>query len=463
MTPGNRRHHPLASESGNGPTGVASKRAAPSVATGTSARTHPASNGNRQSGSSRRPVLSVQVVPDHHSSDSRSTSVAPITDLQPFLIDPLIFARLHRIGKNGLRPSSLMLFVTLALAVALPEATALTGQYYRPGAAGSWGTDVWGFILRKRSASTVAAFPLLRDYPSLVMAFTIAISLVLVYALFCTVASLHSSMSKYGCIECSPDEREQLNVDIARLNDAIERWGRRWPLVIGLITVCVVGLNLRLNGRLYAFRGTHQSYADWWARLQPLTVGGVLWVLIGVTGVYVAYVEAVAGLQYVMFLRRRKQTYRFRPNVSNADGFYGFASLRRMVTNLEIGVICTLLSAWSMSFFLQPAIGVGPTILILGVFGGVVFYVFISINVNLRRQVRESLRQRRIQASRVIDECTSENIADLIRIQNSYLSIHALDRVPTSPIRQRFLVAGALSTLAPLSAIGVQVFRYFSH
>src|SRR4051794_40248817 len=265
---------------------------------------------------------------DGNNSPTPSPASASIRELQPFLVEPIILARLH---KKGIRP----LWVAVALAalifIVIPETAMFPGLFWRPSNAGPWWSDVWHFLTHSSQTSRTGAFPYLRDYPSLVLTATIAGSVLLVYALFRNVARLHSDMARTGCVQTTDAEAAEIDAEVERLNKNFEKWGRRAPLTLALIVAAVTGLNLALRDRLYGFLGHPKtSYASWWASLHPFRAGAIVWILFGALGIYMVYIEAIVGLAYVRLLGKRDSDYRFRANMHNPDGFYGWSRLRQI-------------------------------------------------------------------------------------------------------------------------------------
>jgi hypothetical protein len=388
------------------------------------------------------------------------SAVNSIPDLQPFLVDPIILGRLRRANVG---PLAFAAMTAVGTVIAVSWSASISNLFYRPaGSVGLWG-DVWSFVFRHKADGPQQSIPYLRDYPSIVLTITIATSLCLVYALYCAAAVLHSDMASAGCVRYNDAGRVALTNAVNDVNVKFGRWGRFSPVVLFLSFVCAVLLNLRLRSDLFAFLGSKGLYQNWWASLHPLRPGGIIWVLFGTLGIYMVYAESVLGLAYVKFLRKCRGDYNFRANMLNPDGLFGWSRLRQIMSNLEAGVLCTLLSAWAISFFLQPAAGSVVTVAVLAVFVGMVSYVFIEVNLNFRRQVRQDKNAQRTEIGQEIaDSNAGSEVKDLLRILVAYQRLELVSRIPSTPIRQRWLVAGALSVIGPLSAIAVQLIKYFT-
>lgn len=385
----------------------------------------------------------------------------PIPDLQPFSIDPLILGRIDRLG---LRPPIFTAITVVVVTIFVSWLTAISNLFYRTPTLPPIGQDLLLFVFRQSGTARDGSVPFLRDYPSIILIITVTTSICLVYGLFQSAAELHSDMKKSGCVKYTANGRDALTKAIDEVNARLARQGRFAPIALTLSVVFVVTVNFRLQSSLFGFLRSGHLYNDWWASLHPLRPGGILWVVLGAIGIYVVYSEAVLGLNYVRFLKKCKGDYQFKANMLNPDGLYGWARLRKIVSNLEIGVVSTLLSAWAMSFFLQPAIGSVITAAVLVLFVGIVMYVFIQVTVNFRRQVREDKKSQRleIEADIIASSSANSDATSLLRVLVSYQRLDLVSKIPSTPIRQRWLVAGALSIIGPLSAIVVQLIKYFT-
>lgn len=380
-----------------------------------------------------------------------------IPDLRPFGAEPLLLARLD--GRET--RVSLVAVVAAAIAVvAVSYTAALTDSFYRGHNSPAVFKDIWHFITRTRYQVS-SPIPYLRDYPSILLTVTITASVPLVYGLFRSLAVLHTELDESDCVRYDEDGRKALAAAVDVLNARLKRSGRYSAFVFGGMLVVVALLNLGLRGRLFPFAAPGDLYADWWARLTPFRVGGVVWVGLGAIGLYMVYVEAVVGVNYVRFLRDCRVQYQFRANPYNPDRFYGWSRLRKIVSNMEAGVICSAVTVVGMFFFLQPSIGGLLAAVALSAFMSVVLYVFIGAMTNLRRQVDAD---RKAQTAEVIRSMPKEALPvspdAALSILAALARLEMLAKVPAMPIRKGVLLAGGVSLLGPLAAIMVQLLRY---
>ncbi|WP_155370751.1 hypothetical protein [Catellatospora vulcania] len=415
---------------------------------------------------------------------AEATALTSLPDLQPFNIDPVLLGPLR--GARA-RPQWISAAVpVLIFGLVVWAAAAGDLLFWRVTPQALW-ADVWNFIAHRPSAEA-ATVPLLRDYPSIVLTCTIAAAVALVYHLYGDAAKLHSDLEKSGCVTVKDANRAELTQMINEVNERLSRWGRFSPLAFVLALILMVLVNLSMQAELFAFLGPG-LYQHWWASLTPLRPGGIVWVVFGGIGIYMVYVEAVLGLTYVSFLRRlhRQQKYDFTANPLNPDGFFGWSRLRQVITNLQAGLVCTLLSAWTFSFFLLPSVGTVATVVVLLIFVGIVVYVYFSVETNFRRQVNESKNEQALQVGARIsrqlaaveqrfdvrapldgvprqpgrDDPHLRDTDRLLLLLVSYRQLEYISMIPNTPIRQKWLIAGVLSLLGTLSAIVIPLLEYF--
>jgi hypothetical protein len=292
---------------------------------------------------------------------------------------------------------------------------------------------------------------------------TIAASVFLVYGIFRYAAVLHADMDRADCIRMTREGRAALSDAVDTMNTKFALWGKFAPVAAILALAASTVLDFRLEGRLFTFLGTGSLYGHWWASLRPFRPGGLIWILFGALGIYMVYAESVLGLAYVKFLRTCRNDYRFRANMLNPDGLFGWSRIRQIVSNLEAGVLCTLLTSWALSFYLQPALGSVMTVVILGIFNGVVLYVFVNVTWNFRRQVRVDKDSQRAEIGKQIAEDTNgSDVATLLRTLVAYKQLELVSSIPSVPIRPRWLLVGAVTILIPLAALLIQVVSYFT-
>jgi len=292
---------------------------------------------------------------------------------------------------------------------------------------------------------------------------SIASSVYLVYAIYRHAAVLHSDMEKADCIRMTREGHAALAKTIDEINAKFAQWGKFAPIAAILSLAASTVLDFRLDGRLFNFLGAGDLYTHWWASLHPFRAGGLIWILFGALGIYMVYAESVLGLMYVRFLKNCRNDYQFRANMLNPDGLFGWSRIRLIVSNLEAGVFCTLLTSWALSFYLQPALGGVLSVAVLGLFNGIVLYVFLSVTWNFRRQVRANKDVQRAEIGRQITENVGgSDMISLMRTLVAYKQLELVSSIPSVPIRPRWLLVGAVTVLIPLTALIIQMLSYFS-
>jgi hypothetical protein len=385
-----------------------------------------------------------------------------LPDLKPFSVDPIL---LGRFADFQLSMPAAAIGTAMVTGLAVTWSAVSADLFYWSARPRSLWNDVWQFISRRSPRGLDQSVPYLRDYPSIVLTFTIVTSLCLVYGLYRGASTLHSDLEASGCVNYDEAGRAELTKRIDAMNKRLQTWGKVSPLVfVGSIAFTLM-TNLTVKSNLFGFLGGPRPYEHWWASIYPLRAGGVVWVLCGGIGIYMVYVEAVLGLTYLNFLRglRHSGHYQFRANMLNPDGFFGWYRLRQLITNMQAGAVCTLLSAWAFSYFLEPAVGTIATIVILSIFIGIVTYVYFGVNANFRRQVKRDKRAQADAVGREIAELDGRTDPEsLLKLLVAYRQLDYIAQIPSAPIRQRWLLAGALSLLGTLTAVVIPLIQYFS-
>jgi hypothetical protein len=381
-----------------------------------------------------------------------------VPDVDPFAIDPLIMTRLRN---RGVSPGGLAIGLSLLFVVTVVLPASLAGRLVRVDHPSTWWNEVVAFVTRGRLA--IRAVPYLADFPSIVLTITVLSSTVLVYSLFINVAQLHSDMEGNDCVTYSEEGFDRLHVAVTELNDRFKHFGRYSVAAFGACLAFMAMLNWRLGqASLFPFMNEKDLYPHWWASSQPFQFDAIAWVVLGGLGLYVVYIESILGILYVRFARTSDPEYHFRANLANPDGSYGWGRLRKIITNLELGVVLTAASSWAVSFFLQPAFGALLTVIFLIIFVSVVLGVFVNINASFRRQVKvdkaEMLRGLESFLSRPLEaDSSSTSLAQLV----AHDRLRMIWSIPASPIRKNWLIAGFLTFGTAVVGLATQVLRYY--
>jgi hypothetical protein len=382
-----------------------------------------------------------------------------VPQLRPFAVDPLFMGRLN---SANISTATVAIGMAAVMALAVLSSAAFARLLLRPKDAPALWMDVWLFVTRKSAAEPGHTLPLLRDYPSIVLTFTVVAAVSLVYGLYRIAARFHGEMEAAGSITYNDAGAVALTVAVQRLNRKYERWGRVSALVFVLALAFMVATNVGLRSGLFSFVGPN-LYEQWWASLYPFRLGGLVWVLFGAIGIYAVYAEAVLGITYVNFLRRLRPHYQFRANLLNIDGFFGWQALREVFTNLQLGALCTFVSSWAFSFFLETALGAVGMTAFITLFIGIVTYVYFSVNLSFRRQVQ---RDKKVQAEQVAREITAltgrTGCESQLALLVAFRRLDYIAQIPSTPIRQRWFLAGALSLLGSFSATVAELLPYLA-
>lgn len=388
-----------------------------------------------------------------------------VDDLDPFLIDPIILGPLRR---HHAKPSVVVIFAVLLTAFLTTWTAALYSLLSRGPANFVPIASIKTFAIQQATEG-VTAMPFFADVPSLLLSITIPLSVGTIYALFVHVSSLHSDMYKSGCLKFdlgatpgTPTDLANFNANVAALNFEFDHKSRSAIALVLSVSASLI-VNLALKKTLFGFIGTADLYGSWWASLVPFRMGGVLWCLLGGLGIYAVYIESVLGLKYIKFLRKHRADFRFRANASNPDGFFGWKRLRAVITNLEFGIVLTAASAWAMSYFLFAGVGRIVGLLMLAIFVGIVFYVFISVTTRFRQHAESDKESQIRELDTTIGLLIAKtDVPSLLKLISSYERLKLVQSLPAVPMRRAWLILGLLTAGAPLVALILQLVQYIT-
>jgi hypothetical protein len=387
---------------------------------------------------------------------------SPIPDLEPFGIDPIL-GWLH---KHKYSPARIWTVTTLVIPLAIIGAALHRSSLWSPLSKASVINDIWLFLLRSRSnAGSIESMPYLRDYPSIALTATTALSVPIVYKIFDCMSKLHKNLHESGCLDCGDTEEQQrrLAEDIAELNSRLKTSSKSAFMKLLAIAIILTFVNFKLEGQLYHPLGVDRLYEKWWAGLSPFHMGGLAWITFGALGIYMVYVEAVVGFHYIRFLKKSRDNYDFRANRFNNDGFFGWSKLRQVVLYHAIGVGCSIVSAFSMFYVLQPAIGGPLTAFCIMVLIMAALWVYFSAIHILRKQIKEDrekqmdpiLNELRLKINSPTAEPRADSapaaeqidaVAEHIKVLVAYRHLEAIEKIPSVPI-YKIRVAAAFSPI----------------
>jgi hypothetical protein len=151
----------------------------------------------------------------------------------------------------------------------------------------------------------------------------------------------------------------------------------------------------------------------------------------------------------------------FKANRFNPDGFYGWSRMRECLSYQEAGAACSIISSFAMFFILQSVIGTPPAAVMIGTFMAAVFYAFFFVINSLRRQARVDRKEQKEEVLKGLPtEGNCNSVSGQVAVLLAYRHLEAIERIPTMPIKQRFLVSGLVPMIAAVIGFVNQLIKY---
>lgn len=389
-----------------------------------------------------------------------------IEDLDGFQLSPLLLL-LHERGVSTRKVGLLSLMIT---AGALFGSASLSGSGLGPVHAGR--STVADFLSALRSPAPhtlgTVSVPLLRDYPSLAAAFSIACSPWIVYSIFTALRTLHSSLAANDCLRiASPGALATLDEDLRALNQRLRRQ-RRPARLLPVLALClapfvlasVIGMRHGGFGYLLNRDGPGATaarlYQNWWARWpRP---GFFVWCLFGAFGLYMTYVECTVGIFYARFLRQHKSLWQFLANPHNVDDHYGWAPLRTVFSFIIGGVATSSISLLPVYLYFRHLLPVPVVVLVIVSYILIIVYTLIGPAVYFRGHVLAAkLAARQELSSRLKELRGREDLSSLMRQQLLTDELRYYESIPNFPVFSRWsmlaVAVAAIGIFASLSQV----------
>ena len=191
-----------------------------------------------------------------------------------------------------------------------------------------------------------AAFPLLRDLPSLGCATILGISPYLVYSQWFGIRDLYLAMFRQGLISFRGDVPEAEGLfrrEVASANDYFARAGRRSSvaMAIAAISMLFVAASQRYGvfpsvapstaSALTQATWSKDAYVHWWANFDFAIPGWLAYCVIGTIGLYFIITMNVIGGRVVVLIWRTRNYITYGGDPDNRDEYFGWLQARRIL------------------------------------------------------------------------------------------------------------------------------------
>jgi hypothetical protein len=216
-----------------------------------------------------------------------------------------------------------------------------------------------------------AAFPLLRDLPSLGCATILGISPYLVYSQWFGIRDLYLEMFRQGLISFRDDipEAERLfRHEIASANDYFARAGRRSAaaMAIAATSILFVVASQRYGvfpsiapsaaSSLTQSAWSKDAYVHWWANFDFAIPGWLAYCVIGTIGLYFIITMNVIGSRVVFLIWRTRSYITYGADPDNRDEYFGWLQARRILAPTYIALAVHGLGIFLTATMVPPGV-----------------------------------------------------------------------------------------------------------
>lgn len=244
-----------------------------------------------------------------------------------------------------------VLLLTPIFVLSLIVISAADGHLTTQGVPDLWCQDVGHLLLSPnwpclKHGNQTAAFPLLRDLPSLGCAIILGVSPYLVYNQWSGIRDLYLEMFRQGLIsfrDDNPNAELLFRREIARANDYFTKAGRRSSVAMAISATSI--LFVVASQRYGIFPSIAPSsassvtqaawskaaYAHWWANFNFAIPGWLAYCIIGTIGLYFIITMNVIGSRVVLLIWRTRNYVTYGADPDNRDEYYGWLQARRIL------------------------------------------------------------------------------------------------------------------------------------
>jgi hypothetical protein len=280
--------------------------------------------------------------------------------LRPYQCEPF----LHAAHRRGFPVASMLIFIP-AFFVPVALVAAMQGTFsHTAGLEVAW--DDLARLVRLGHSNTDSYFPLLRDYPTLIVITFTGVTCFLFYRNCHLMELLCVHLSEERLIRLDQNTRKLVHQELEKANARFAAIGRL-SLVVALLALGIASLMFVSSHNPPIFLplapGVTQqarqgwgrmAYHLWWATMDRRHIVGAITYLLGSTfTVYVILKHNLAGVCFVSFFWAVRKQAIFTMDKRNIDGYYGWYPARRLIFSVFISVIASLVAFTSL-FTLLP-------------------------------------------------------------------------------------------------------------
>lgn len=287
--------------------------------------------------------------------------------------------------------------------------------------------------------TAVHQMPLLRDWPTLILAFVAGLTPYLVYRQWTGFRDLVPDLTKFGLVgsrQTGTDGAARFREEVADVNAFIRNRSSASVLPGLVAVVAMIIITAGTERSIYpAFApvsapGWSAEVArSWWANPEVGPLGFAMYFLVGYVAIYYVVRMNLVGGRIVLALWRTRKTVRFGMDVDNRDGNYGWGPVREILTATYLAM--TLHGIGLAALLLT--VGLSGVLIILPLLGQwlilLPIYTFVPV-ISVVRNVRE---YKQIEVERLSEELAKipdNNLAARAPISQRLDRVHQLPLVP---------------------------------
>jgi len=238
------------------------------------------------------------------------------------------------------------LLVGLGSALAFLLAALADGHLMQPHLSGVLCQDARSYLGAKPHLCRQYAFSprltALRDIPSLVVVFALAMTAPLALRQWDNITRFLSAMAARGNLTLLDGQR--VYQEVANCNQYFARWSA-WNPVVAVASVLAVLIIVRAQttGLVYPILRTGPNGSagirpeSWWLTITGLTWSGMLYFLLGAVVIYIIFIQTIHGSRVVLLLWRIRRVIQGGLIPTDPDRYYGWSEVRAI-----------LLATWSL-------------------------------------------------------------------------------------------------------------------
>jgi hypothetical protein len=317
-------------------------------------------------------------------------------------------------------------------------------------------------LLRSGSTGEVAHYPLFEDTAAWLFAFAGVVTLGLLYRQWMVMREIVPRLVRWGAVEVKSEDEERFTRLLGRVNRAMASPWTTVLLAVAAVALALVIFRGLAHAGLYttlAPRGDrawpHKAYDGWWAAAHAGSwPGAVVFFLVVSAYMYFLLAQHLAGMMWVLLTWRGSRVVRFRFDVANMDGYFGWKPLRDLMITVYVSILVHVLTLLPLLHLLPLQTWVYLTVpfgLFIVCNPIYVLTPWLTVSPVLHRERRRLLEQvADDNPGRPPDPMTRDGLAQ----QTSAAAAHAyLRSMRTFPFRLRELTIGFVTYGIPVVAL----------